>query len=234
MKKKEMEKVIINSLIYWKEYNGTGDDYRRTHDRACILTNGNLHAYPLFSCWLPLRYCLNYFEKEGFGKFKNWSRWKTYEYDFLRPKQLILKDSREFLDDMINNIEKYLDFENEVAIKLSHLFEIGCERANVIIVPDRTWIHKRGGEPYYEYMPHFMHDLFDMVDNEFLRKWILRESLQDFFKDGNITKENLKDLAGTGDPCHHHPAHIDLELLLDNYISILEERKKLLASPKST
>ena len=53
---------IIKKINYWKSYDGTGDEYRKTHDLDCIQTKGNLAADTIFSLWLPLRYTLNYFE----------------------------------------------------------------------------------------------------------------------------------------------------------------------------
>ena len=52
--------TIKTHIQYWIDYKGDGDEYRRTHDLDCILTDGNLFADTLFSLWLPLRYVLNY------------------------------------------------------------------------------------------------------------------------------------------------------------------------------
>lgn len=224
---------IIKKIEYWKNYNGTGDAYRRSHDMDCILTGGNLYADTIFSLWLPLRYTLSFFEKERFGRWRNWGQWKKYESDFLKPKRFGLKGCKEFLDDLADNIEEYIDFKSEVGIKLSLLFELGSKRCNVMVLPYRRWNSKRGGWPYFDYLPAFLYDAFDRENNDFLRGWIEEESLQPFFKDGNITKENVRDLAGTGSPARHNPSDIKLETLLTNYTGILEERKNLLESLKS-
>ncbi len=224
---------IIEKIKFWRDYDGTGDEYRKTHDMDCVLTGGNLYADTIFSLWLPLRYTLSFFEKAQFGRWQNWRQWKEYEYSVLKPKKLGLKKCKAFLNDLIENIEEYLDFEDEIAIKLSRLFDIGCERCNVMILPYRYWNSKRGNYPYFDYLPAFLYDVFDKCDNDFLRDWIEKESLQPFFKDGSIAKENVRDLAGTGNPLIHRPAEINLEVLLDNYIDILEERKKLLTSQEA-
>ncbi len=82
-------------------------------------------------------------------------------------------------------------------------------------------------------MPAFLYDAFNVVDNAFLKNWIEQEALQPLFKDDKVEQNYLKDLAGTGHPCQHMPRDIKLELLLENYIIILEERKSLLTTSKS-
>ena len=47
-----------------------------------------------------------------------------------------------------------------------------------------------------------------------------------FFKEDRIEKDTIKDLAGTGDITKGVPQ--DMNLLLDNYIGILEQRKRRL------
>ena len=47
---------IIEKIRYWRDDDGVGDEFRRTHDLDCILTGGNLFADLIFSPWLPLRY----------------------------------------------------------------------------------------------------------------------------------------------------------------------------------
>lgn len=227
-KQNPLAEPIIKKIEYWRDYDGIGDEYRKTHDMDCALTGGNLYADTIFSLWLPLRYALSFFEKERFGKWQNWRQWKDYEYAVLKPNKRGLKNCKEFLQDLIKNIDEYIDFESEIGVKLSRLFVIGCERCNVMILPYRYWNLKRGSYPYFDYLPAFLYDAFDREDNDFLRNWIEKESLQSFFRDDVITKENVRDLAGTGSPTCHNPADIKLGILLDNYIGILEERKRLL------
>lgn len=223
----KLAEPIINKGRYWIAYDGSGDEYRKSHDWACLACGGDLHAATLISLWVPLRFTLNYFEKEKFGRWKEWSAWKDYEYNNLKPNKLSLKDDNAFLKDLLQNLESHLNFEDSITIKLSKLFDLGCQRCNAIRVPYRNWIFARGRDPYFEYMPAFLYDRFEVEDEEFLREWIIKESLQFFFKDGNIMQANVRDLAGTGNPLHHKPADIQLDILLDNYIDILEKRKKL-------
>lgn len=93
--------------------------------------------------------------------------------------------------------------------------------------------------PYFDYMPHFLFDLLNTEDEKFLtavRDWIDRQHLKMFFeirgkftKDilfEDMSKENIKDLSGTGKVTSHRQDIINLELLLTNYIDIIKERAK--------
>ena len=201
---------ILKKLFYWRNYSGSGDKYRQEHDLDCILTNGNLFADTLFSLWLPLRYSLNFFEAP---------RWKWW-----KDKGICLKNYNPFITDIAANIEDFLP-EHEITKKLIHLFALGQEICNVIILPHRDWNVQRGSEPYYDYMPHFLSDLFDTYDYQALVRWVEKEKLDCLFYDGIIDKEHIADLAGTGNVCLHSPQEIALPTLLDNYVEILKQRK---------
>lgn len=214
---------IIAKLIYWRDYDGTGDDYRRTHDWDCILSGGNLNADTIFSLWLPLRYTLNRFNTPM------WQYWRDIEYAELKPKGIGLKDHTDFLKDMIEHIDGFLP-DSELRRKLSILFDLGQQRSNVLLLPKRRWNTLRGGKPYYDYLPHFLFDLFSYaLDEEALESWLHKESLEPFFAAETIEQRNILDLAGTGCPCRHNPRNIQLDQLLDNYIAILRRREELLA-----
>jgi len=85
--------------------------------------------------------------------------------------------------------------------------------------------------PYYDYLPHFLWDLFDAyaADPRSLQCWLREQSLEPFFANEIPARENILDLAGTGSPCKHDPKSIELEFLLENYIAILRRRSELLA-----
>ena len=54
----------------------------------------------------------------------------------------------------------------------------------------------RGGDPYWDYFPHFLYDLLNTEDKMFMstmQAWIERENLQMFF-DGEIVKDKIIDL----------------------------------------
>lgn len=209
---------IQKKLEYWRNYRGSGDEYRKTHDLDCILTNGNLLADTLFSLWLPLRYTLNFFD------VPRWREWKEFEASDLRSRGLGLKDYEPFLLELERDIESFLP-EHEITDKLIRLFELGQKRCNVILLLHRSWNSKRGCAPYYDYMPHFLFDLLSKEDTEVITEWIRREHLSIFFKDGIIQKEYLLDLAGTGKVRYHLPKDIKLPVLLDHYIHLLELRE---------
>lgn len=216
-------KPIIDKLQYWRNYqNIYTDEYRKEHDWDCILTNGNLLADTIFSLWLPLRYTLNYFDK---GK---WKKWKDYEYKYLKSENKNLKFCNDFLEDLIINLNDFLDIDSDITKKLVHLFELGSERCNVMILPYRSWNAERGNSPYYDYLPAYLYDKFQTQNFHFLKKWIERESLHMFFTDGKIDQKHIRDLVGTGHPTSHKPSQIILPKMLDNYINILQERKKLI------
>ena len=215
---------IQNKIQYWIKYDGRGDEYRKKNDRDCQLTNGNLFADTLFSLWLPLRYTLDYCNSTGWNDIK------------LEAGKSKIKDNNDYLLEICNNIREFLP-SNNVTKKLEKLFEIGDTRANVIILPYRKWNNRRGGAPYFDYMPHFLFDLLNTEDECFLevvRDWIDRQHLKMFFevmgksiKDidfEDILKENIKDLVGTDKPTSHIVDKNNIELMLSNYISIIENR----------
>lgn len=226
MTKKKSSAALIKKLTYWRDYNGTGDEYRRTHDLDCVLTGGDLNADTIFSLWLPLRYSLNYFDKP------KWEYWRDCEYIKLKSKGVRLKDCPDFLNDMIEQIDQFLDFDSNLMEKLSTLFELGQERCNVMLLPQgkRGWNSMRGDRPYYDYMPHFVWDLFAYAaDPRSLRRWLDEQDMEPFFAGGVFEQANILDLAGTGSPRRHNPRDIQLDRLLDNYIAILRRRAELLA-----
>lgn len=85
--------TIKTHIQYWIDYKGDGDEYRRTHDLDCILTDGNLFADTLFSLWLPLRYVLNYC---GTAQWEKYRRMKD------------LKNNDAFLNDLKNNLQMFI------------------------------------------------------------------------------------------------------------------------------
>lgn len=209
--------IIKAQIEYWKNYVGTGDEYRKQHDLDCILTNGNLFADMLFSLWLPLRYTLNHCGCE---------RWKVWLEK--KPNNFKFKDSDEFMKDLLENIELYLP-ECEETLLLAELFKCGRRRENVIILPYRRWNNIRGGAPYYDYIQHFLFDMFNTEDENFLfamEEWIKREHLEMLFLNESITAENLIDLWGSGKVTSHKPQKLEVKFLLKSYIAILKERQK--------
>lgn len=223
-KKKDMYTPILQKIKYWRDYTGTGDTYRQEHDRDCILTGGNLFSDTLFSLWLPLRYTLNYYGCEL------WNDWKEFEDEKLRPQKLGLKDCPDFLNSLIENIDAYLP-PTRLTTLLSELFQLGQQRCNVMILPYRSWNSRRGCNPYWEYLPHFLYDLMNTDSAPFLQAisaWLKTEHLEMFFNNGNLDKNNLKDLAGTGAVWRHKPSEINLEHLLHSYIDILKERQAII------
>lgn len=206
---------ILSQLDYWTNDPGSGDEYRKTHDRDCILTGGDLRADTIISLWLPLRYTLNHFDVQ------RWQDWKEKAY-----KKFNLKTYLPFVEDLKANIEVFLP-EDEVTAALIELFEIGKTHCNVMLLPYRWWNSVRGYAPYWDYLPHFLHDLLNTEDALFqnaVTSWIEMQHLTMFFEDGIIDKEHIIDLAGTGNVRSHKPEKINCPTLLRNYIKILKKR----------
>ena len=218
-KGKELWEPIIRKILFWRDYTGSGEQYRREHDLDCRLAGGNLNADTLISLWLPLRYTLNYF------RCPEWETWLEVEDKKLKPERR-LKDCPAFLNELVARIDVFLP-DTEITVLLSRLFDLGQERCNVIILPDRSWNRRRGRKPYFDYFPHFLYDLMGERGESLqeIVSWIRDEHLEMFFHGGLIQRQNLKDLVGTGDVCQHSPGRINLLFMLKNYISILEARK---------
>lgn len=200
----------------YKDEPEVHDQYRATHDLDCMLRGGNLFADTIFSLWIPLRFAmvnLNTYNKiESVTKVK---LGKGKNIVFL--KQLCID----------RNLEKLLPPESETTRLLSILYCYGQRFENTMLLPER-WLNKKKGY-YYDYMPHFLSECFSpgecseaFENNESFVAWIDREKLGCFF-DGEITKESIIDLAGTGDVKDNKPK--DLNAMLRNYISILQKRK---------
>ena len=191
------------------------DEFRRMNDLDCILTNGDLCADTIFSLWLPLRFAL--VRLNGYRKLNRYGN---------------INDKASFLSAISDEIilRFLLPEDNETVILLERLFELGQERCNVMILRDRG-MQLRGLAPYYDYMPHFLNDCFVGAfsryfrGNDDLKQWIDEQRLNMFFA-GEVARENILDLSGSGDIKNGVPE--DLGFMLKNYISILEERKKLL------
>lgn len=192
----------------------THDLFRKENDTDCILTNGNLLADTIFSLWLPFRFTLVHL-----NSYK-----KLNKYGNINNKISFLKaiSSPDILEEL-------LPLDNDCVRKLITLFELGQQRCNVMILRDRR-IQSRGFAPYYDYMPWFLYECFDNGefskyfdnDNAILIHWIKNQKLNMFFE-GEIIKDNIKDLAGNGNVKNGIPN--DICILLDNYISILQIRK---------
>ena len=102
-----------------------------------------------------------------------------------------------------------------------------------MLLLDRRWNSIRGGQPYFDYLPHYLYDLLDTEDLLYRNRIIScieREHLEMFFEKGIIDKEHIIDLAGTGCVYSHSPRKMVLSVLLHNYISVLEEREYYMLS----
>ena len=191
----------------------THDSFRQQHDLDCVLSNGNLNADTIFSLWLPLRFTL--VSINGYKKLNEFGNLNS-RYFFLK---VLLRR---------NVMETLLPKEDKSVKLLSRLFQLGQTKANVMLLPSRL-LHVLGMELYYDYMPYFLFECFAggnfhevFGTDEELVAWIKYEKLESFFV-GEICTRNIKDLAGTNNVKYGVPKNIDL--LLKNYIDILEARQ---------
>lgn len=228
MKNGPVYRPIIQKISSWIEYEenkpktkydedaGNHDKFRSEHDLDCVLRNGNLHADTIFSLWLPLRFAL--VRLSGYDKIKE-------------VTGLDLEQSVPFWKVLIRNgnLKTLLPIKNETTRLLSELFYYGQKIENTMLLPER-WLQSRGGKPYYDYMPYFLYECFRGGDfhnafgsDEKVCEWISEENLECFFE-GTVCKENIIDLAGTGNVKKGIPD--DLNYMLRSYISILQKREK--------
>jgi hypothetical protein len=243
---------IIKELAYWKDYHMrdserrakksqgdttvcSGDEFRAANDRDCILTGGNLSADTIFSLWLPLRHTIKRINSdEEISKIGN------------------IKDKNSFVCALLegDNLKKLLPKDIGIVCTLSELFTYGMERENVMLLPKRYFSQggrkkslncARGGEPYWDYVPRFLYEMFqggdfaDAVgnDDEVCQAWIKEQNMTMFFKDGILDREHIIDLAGSGNVMvsiapkgsSYEEGLLLQENMLRNYIDVLKLRK---------
>ena len=130
-------------------------------------------------------------------------------------------------------ISKLLPEHEETTILLSELFSLGQTRANVMLLPTIGINSERGQKPYYDYMPYFLDECFKgghfakyFSSDDSFREFVKEEKLEYFFE-GEVLKENIMDLANTGNIKYGIPN--DINILIKNYISILRKRSSQIA-----
>jgi hypothetical protein len=252
MNEQNIYEPIIKELEYWKDYNTrdterrekrrqgdktvcSDDEFRSANDRDCILTGGNLNADTIFSLWLPLRHTI--VRINGYEKISEVGN---------------INDKKSFVCALLegDNLEKLLPKNLSIVRTLSELFTYGMERENVMLLPKRYFYHggskkslncARGGEPYWDYVPRFLYEMFkggdfaDAVgsDDETCRTWIKEQNMTMFFKDRVLDREHIIDLAGSGNVMvslapkggSYEEGLMLQENMLRNYIEVLKLRK---------
>lgn len=205
------------------------DEYRSRYDLDCQFLGGDLSADTIFSLWLPLQYALQRCNDE---------EQIAQTMGPIRKRQL-------FLQKLLNQgLEQFLPPELPVVQRLSHLFLLGQGRENVMRLSNRGLNLMRGQSPYDDYMPYFLVECFKggkfahifNQDEGLLRFWLMREELQGFFEDEFLVAEAVLDLSGTDDVRNGVPPRSQdteedqgfLTEMLDQYITILEERREKL------
>lgn len=221
---------IYKKIISWIEYDENRpktdynyepdkhDKFRAENDLDCVLRGGNLLADTIFSLWLPLRFAL--VKLNGYSELEETLGIKKVSND------------KDYLERLLvdRNLEKLLPFDNETTRLLSEFYVYGQQYENTMLLPQR-WMQKRGNKPYWDYMPYFLYACFDggefykaFGSKEKLTKWIKENKLEVFF-DVEISRDNIRDLAGTGSVKKGIPVDVSaLNEMLRKYIYILQNR----------
>lgn len=224
---------IYKKIISWIAYDEAApkteygkdrekhDKFRSENDLDCILRGGDLHADTVFSLWTPLRLAIVRLNDGDYDRIKAITKTEQIQKNVGFLERLLVDE----------NLEKLLPEDNETTKLLSELFDYGQQGENTMLLPDRRLNSKRSGLPFYDYMPYFLYECFSggkfskaFKDDDDLAGWIIREKLECFFKDDRIEKENIIDLAGSGDIKNGIPE--DLNVMLRNYIEILQRRDR--------
>lgn len=218
---KPIEKKIQQWMYYennkpkfpYKGNEKLHDNFRKENDLDCQLTDGNLKADTIISLWLPLRFSL--VRLNGYSNLNKIGN---------------INNKMAFLNEFIkHDLEEFLPVNKPIVVKLSELFRRGMKKENVMILPNRKINCERSSKPYFDYIPHFLHDCFQggyfgkyfSNDNE-LDKWIEEEHLKMFFENEEKSKFKIKDLSGSGSVKNNIPKKV--ETMLDNYIYVLKAR----------
>ena len=211
----------IESWIWYEENQPKTNDFRvknefrSKYDLDCVLNDGNLYADTIFSLWLPLRAAL--VDNNGYltlNKIGNINR----RHEFL--KKIVCED-------ILSTLLPY----NETTDLLIELFYLGQMKVNTMILPDRKLQIK--GKECFDYMPWFLLECFDGGKYNFAFKrisvedWIENQKMNAFFMGNIISRENIKDLAETGNLRDNKTK--DLSVLFSNYILILKERLSIMS-----
>ena len=173
----------------------------------------------LFPLWRPLRFALA--RLHGYPKLN---------------KLGSLDDKEEYSKILLEQgLENYLPADKSVVVKLSKFYELGMTEANLITLPEKEGLNDlnllKNEAPFYGYMPYFLYECFEggqfaeyFANDEELTKWIQKQHLEMLFDGYEVRKENIKDLTGMKD--YRKSIPLDLELMLGNYIDVLEKRRE--------
>jgi hypothetical protein len=217
---------------YWKN-PAEHDDYRKMHDRDCVLTGGNLCADTIFSLWLPLRSTIRR----------------------INPPEVIwqvgdMRNKVSFARSLLQggNLEKLLPPELSITHTLSELFWYGLGRENVMLLPQRTLNSARGKKPYWDYMPVFLYEIFPQgnfsaafPEKGAVTAWIHSQHLEMLFQGEHVERKNILDLSQSGRICcnlaplseDYEKSLASQEKMLRNYVEILKKRKQVLSASEN-
>ncbi|MDG0808535.1 hypothetical protein [Cohnella rhizosphaerae] len=156
----------------------------KKNDLDVVWLDGDLHADTIFSVWFPLKMSLQCVAGD------------TFSYQGMRgtPHKGI-----DCYNGIIENIDRYLPFENVLVKELYQFAELSSTRANVMRLPERQM--QRRGIFYRDQMPKTLYECFGrgrfnkyFGSDESVTRWIEEEDLEMFFEDNSISRDNIKPL----------------------------------------
>ena len=189
---------LKNFCLYWmKAAKGKGDEWRKENDLDCLYFDGDLLADTLMSAWTPIKWVVDYLNKERNMKF--YKRAADHE------------DPDHYLKLLAEDCDAFLPPKHELVQLLNRFLALAEERCNFILLPDRNMNPARyksiicGKEVWLcDEVPATLFHIFEKnslgkyflnqngeVDTEMVTSWIEREHLEMGFEKCVIGQENI-------------------------------------------
>lgn len=227
---------LKNFCLYWiKAFESrpsfkSEDEWRMKNDLDCLYFDEDLKADTLMSAWTPIKWVVNYLNRDIDIVFSKPSKKHSDPYHDVKL--------------LLDNGELFLSPEHELVKLLYRFLELAELRCNFILLPARkmnsdrykimienTWVW------LCDEVPATLAHLFDPLslgkyfpDKASIVKWIRREHLEMGFEDGKIDLYHVKPLIKGLDPYTPLWAETEKEITsaLEYMIDFLENRMKIL------
>ena len=213
---------LRNFCLYWlNAKEGSGEAWRKKNDLDCLYFNGDLRADTLMSAWTPIKWVLNFLNKEY-----NISFYKT-------PKYLkMLAEDR----------DAYLPPKHELVKLLDEFLALAELRCNYILLPDGKMNKERyhltlkdKSMKLYDEVPATLYYIFEkealgrfFEDEDEVKAWVRREHLEMGFEDGLIHQDNIRPLIPGLHPSKpkYFTEEEEIKAVLLYMIDFLKKRKE--------
>lgn len=224
---------LKNFCNYWIRLSeGQGEEYRKTHDLDCMYFHGDLRADTLISPWTPVKWVVDFFNKE---------------YDLRVVKRAKDKaDVNYYIKLLRDDLDAYLPPNHRLTKLLYELLGLCEKRCNYMLLPNRDMNCERyafdvGGEKkwIYDFVPATLYYIFEsQVFGKYFdealsaKAWVERECLQMGFENGEIAQENVIPLVAGLHPKDGKwlTSEAEIEEALCYMIRFLRERSSKLES----